>query len=117
MDNFGIFGHVLTFSGHLVDIPFSLAVRRYAHYNPIQTCSHTFPMLQNDPQDPSVLKILQRSNPYFATAPQSFTIRAVFLSLFLRKPSISEHSPYCVATAIVNLLPVPASLSIVLSIQ
>ena len=70
--------------------------------------------LQLSPKDLSVLKIN-------STAPESvvfcyrrsfFTLCTVFLPLFPRKRSISEHSPYRFATAVVNLLPVLNLLSV-----
>ena len=45
-----------------------------------------FPCFSPYPKDPSVLKIVRRSNPhYFATAVVFLSIRTVFLSLFPRK--------------------------------
>ena len=46
------------------------------------------------PKDPSVLKIVRHSFPYFATG-RSFTFRTVFLPLFPRKTSTSDVAFCC----------------------
>ena len=46
-----------------------------------------------------------------------FTICTVVLLPFPRKTSISEHSPYYFATAVVNLVPVLNFLSVVFSVR
>ena len=65
------------------------------------------------PRDPSVLKTLRHSNPYYFASAVVFYYLYRFLPLFLRKTSIYEHSLYHVAAAVPNLLPLLNSLSVV----
>ena len=84
-------------------------------YNPF--CSHSSRCLAVLPKGPFRTKNSTAPESVVFCYRRSFTFCTVFLPLFSRKRSISEHSPYRFATAVANLLPVLNLLSVLFLVR